>query len=132
MAFSVVHRVSFPAPHTHFVDVESTFESASGPPGDLVLFMPVWSPGSYLVREYARHVEGLAADAPARASKVRKNAWRIEAGGAAKVVVRYRVYANELTVRTSHVDDTHAFLVGAGIFLAIEGHLDAPARVEIR
>ncbi|HEY1691786.1 MAG TPA: PDZ domain-containing protein [Polyangiaceae bacterium] len=131
MAFSVVHRISFPAPHAHVVDVESTFVSGGAAPGDLVLFMPVWTPGSYLVREYARHVEGLTADAPARATKVRKNAWCIHAGDAAKVVVRYRVYANELTVRTSHVDETHAFLVGAGLFLAIEGHLDARTRVEI-
>jgi predicted metalloprotease with PDZ domain len=126
MPLSIVHRVSLPAPQTHLVHVETTL---SGAPHDLVLFMPVWAPGSYLVREYARHVEGLTADAPARATKIRKNAWRIEAHGAPTVVVRYRVYANELTVRTSHVDDTHAFLVGAALFLGVEGQLGAPARV---
>jgi predicted metalloprotease with PDZ domain len=93
--------------------------------------MAVWTPGSYLVREYARHVESFAAEAPARASKVRKNAWRIETGDGSRVVVRYRVYAGELTVRTSHVDDSHAFLVGAALFLAIEGYEGAGARVEI-
>jgi predicted metalloprotease with PDZ domain len=45
--------------------------------------------------------------------------------------VRYRVYANELTVRTSHVDATHAFLVGAALFLGVEGREDLGARVEI-
>ena len=130
MTLSVVHRLSIPAPASHYVEVET---SLSGDlPGELVLFMPVWAPGSYLVREYARHVERLAADAPARATKIRKSAWRIEPRGADRVVVRYRVYANELTVRTSHVDETHAFLVGAGLFLGVEGHLDAGARVELR
>jgi predicted metalloprotease with PDZ domain len=45
--------------------------------------------------------------------------------------VRYRVYANELTVRTSHLDETHTFLVGAGLFLGVEGRADLGARVEI-
>jgi predicted metalloprotease with PDZ domain len=45
--------------------------------------------------------------------------------------VRYRVYANELTVRTSHVDESHAFLVGASLFLCVEGATDLGARVEI-
>ena len=56
MPLSVVHRVSLPAPQTHLVHVETTLRGA---PDELVLFMPVWAPGSYLVREYARHVEGL-------------------------------------------------------------------------
>ncbi len=95
------------------------------------MFMPVWTPGSYLVREYARHVEGFAAVTPASARKIRKNAWRIGTAGAGPVVVRYRVYANEMTVRTSHVDESHAFLVGAALFLGIEGHERLGARVEI-
>ena len=128
MPLSIVHRVSIPAPQTHLVHVETTL---SGAPDELVVFMPVWAPGSYLVREYSRHVENLVAEAPARATKIRKNAWRIATAGAKAVVVRYRVYANELTVRTSHVDDTHAFLVGAALFLGVEGHLSARARVRI-
>ena len=128
MPLAIVHRVSIVDPRTHLVEVETTL---TGAPDEVVLFMPVWTPGSYLVREYARHVEGLAAEAPARARKIRKNAWSVEARGAERVVVRYRVYAAELTVRTSHVDDTHAFLVGAALFLGVEGHLSAPARVRL-
>jgi predicted metalloprotease with PDZ domain len=130
MSLSIAHRLAIPAPHTHLVEVETTL-SGDLPP-ELVLFMPVWTPGSYLVREYARHVEKLSVDAPARATKVRKNAWRVDTKGARAVTVRYRVYANELTVRTSHVDETHAFLVGAELFFAVEGQLDAPARVAIQ
>ena len=129
MTLSIVHRLAIPAPQSHVVEIETVLTGEV--PAELVLFMPVWAPGSYLVREYARHIEGLSVEAPARVTKLRKNAWRVETRGAGRVVVRYRVYANELTVRTSHVDDTHAFLVGAGVFLGIEGHLDASARVEL-
>jgi predicted metalloprotease with PDZ domain len=132
---SIVHRVSIPSPQTHLVHVETTLsasgDSAHALPASLVVFMPVWTPGSYLLREYARHVEGFAAESPARAAKVRKNAWRIETEGAARVVLRYRVYAGELTVRTNHVDESHAFLVGAALFLGVEGHEQLGARVEI-
>ncbi|HEY8086290.1 MAG TPA: hypothetical protein VIF09_00545, partial [Polyangiaceae bacterium] len=131
-SLSVLHRVSIPAPQTHVVEVETVLTASAGAlPDEVVFFMPVWSPGSYLVREYSRHVEGLSAEPPARADKLRKNAWRVDTGGGAQVLIRYRVYANELTVRTSHVDETHAFLVGAALFFAVEGHLDARTRVEL-
>ena len=107
------------------VEVETTL---AGGLDEVVLFMPVWSPGSYLVREYARHVESLSVDAPAVATKVRKSAWRIDRNGADEVVIRHRLYANELSVRTNHVDETHAFLVGAALFLGVEGHLSESAR----
>jgi predicted metalloprotease with PDZ domain len=125
-------RVSIPVPANHLVHVEATVSAAAGAlPDPIVLFMPVWTPGSYLVREYARHVEGLTAEAPARAIKIRKNAWELRTGGASRVRVRYRVYAGELSVRTSHVDDNHGFLVSAALFLGIEGCENAPIRIEI-
>jgi predicted metalloprotease with PDZ domain len=141
MPLAVAFRLSIPDPKTHLVYVEMRIgggraspEDAAGQaelPESLVVFMPVWTPGSYLVREYARGVETLAVEPPAHAIKVRKNAWRIDTRGARRALVRYRVYANELTVRTSHVDDTHAFLVGAALFLCVEGHVDLGARVDI-
>jgi predicted metalloprotease with PDZ domain len=129
--FSILHRVSIPDPKTHLVHVETTVSAEGALADPMVLFMPVWTPGSYLVREYSRHVENLSVQAPARATKVRKNAWRIHTGGQGRVVVCYRVYAGELTVRTNHVDETHAFLVGSALFLCVEGREDLGARVEI-
>jgi predicted metalloprotease with PDZ domain len=134
-SISIVHRVSIPSPQTHLVHVETTLsasgQSAHALPASIVLFMPVWTPGSYLLREYARHVEGFTVEPPGRSTKVRKDAWRVETGGAPRVVVRYRVYAGELTVRTNHVDETHAFLVGAALFLGLEGEEQLGARIEI-
>jgi predicted metalloprotease with PDZ domain len=134
MNLVIEHRIVVASPETHLAEVEVTVraDGDAALPSPLTLFMPVWTPGSYLVREYARHVEGMSAEAPARVLKVRKNAWLVEPqDGARRVTLRYRVYCNELTVRTSHIDDTHAFFNGAALFLAVEGHEDSPSRVTI-
>ena len=81
------YTVSFPAPHTHYVEVEASYPTDGRPYIDLM--MAVWTPGSYLIREYARHVEALTAADPARAplavEKTRKNRWRVTTNGAATV-----------------------------------------------
>jgi predicted metalloprotease with PDZ domain len=129
---AMAFRISIPSAANHLIHVEAIVSATAGAlPGSIVLFMPVWTPGSYLVREYARHVEGFAAEAPAQATKVRKNAWQVRTGGAAQVRVHYRVYAGEHSVRTNHVDETHAFFAGAALFLCVEGVEPSPLRVEI-
>jgi predicted metalloprotease with PDZ domain len=134
MAFSLQHSLRIADVRAHLVSVETTARSDEPLAGPLVFFMPVWTPGSYLVREYARHVErlvGFADGAPCAATKIRKNAWSVGREGAREVTLRYFVYANELTVRTNHVDETHALLNGAGVFVAIEGHQAVPSTVEV-
>ena len=78
------YLVRFPAPQTHYLEVEATVPA--GGQASVDLMMAVWTPGSYLVREYARHVEGVAArDArglPLAVKKIDKNRWRVAAGGA--------------------------------------------------
>jgi predicted metalloprotease with PDZ domain len=116
------YRLSIPEPHSHLVRVVMEVTR----PGDgLECVFPVWTPGSYLVREFARHVEGFAAEdgagRPLRVDRLDKHRFRIAATGVERVVVRYAVYANELTVRTSHVDGTHAYLNGANVFCFVPG-----------
>jgi predicted metalloprotease with PDZ domain len=123
------HRLTLADPHAHLVEVETTVRG-DDLPSAIELAMPVWTPGSYLVREYARHVEGLRGEG-CTARKIRKNAWRVERGSASDFVVRYRVYANDLTVRTNHVDATHIYVNGAATFLYVPGHEGAPVSVEI-
>jgi predicted metalloprotease with PDZ domain len=134
MPLTIQHHVSIADPRTHLVEVETVVRSDAPLPGPLVVFMPVWTPGSYLVREYARHVEsvrGFSDGAPFAPVKVRKNAWRLGRAGATQVSIRYEVYANELTVRTNHVDESHGFLNGAALFVAVEGHESAPSTVDL-
>lgn len=134
MILTVHHTLTIDDPRGHLVSVETVVRSDVPLPAPLVLFMPVWTPGSYLVREYARHVEsltGLSDGAASAARKIRKNAWRVGLEGAREIALRYRVYCNELTVRTNHVDESHAFLNGAAVFLAVDGHEDAPSTLDV-
>ena len=133
---TVAHRIRVADANAHLLEIETTFTSTSGTalPNPFVVFMPVWTPGSYLVREYARHVQDFAAHADgreARSYKVRKNAWAIEHEGAKEVRIRYRLYANELTVRTNHIDGTHVYFNGAATFMTAEAAKDAGAEVSL-
>ena len=88
------YTLTFPAPETHYVEVEASVPTGGAPTVELV--QPVWTPGSYRVRDYSRHVEELRAESSGGnrlpVAKTRKNRWRIQTWGAARVQVRYRVY----------------------------------------
>jgi predicted metalloprotease with PDZ domain len=135
--FEIVHRVSIADAHAHLLAVETTVQRTGGGdplPPTLTFFMPVWTPGSYLVREYARHVEGFGAHVAGAGTphrKVRKNAWQVETAGASSVTVSYRLYAGDLTVRTNHIDPTHAYWNGAATFLALDEAPSLGARVVV-
>jgi predicted metalloprotease with PDZ domain len=114
------YTLRFPAPHTHYVEVEAVYPTGRQP--SIEIYMAVWTPGSYLVREYERHVESVTGSAdgkPAAIEKSRKNRWRITTGGAVAVTVRYRVYAHEMTVRNNWVEAGFAMLNGAPTFLTL-------------
>ena len=125
-------EVSFKEPQAHYVEVEMNISGLEKEYVDVK--MPVWTPGSYLVREFAKNVEGFTANAagkPVKVEKVRKNAWRIYHGKTKDVKINYRVYANEVSVRTSFVTDEHAFLSCTGIFMYPDGMLNLPSTVSI-
>ncbi|WP_225872769.1 M61 family metallopeptidase [Pedobacter frigoris] len=126
-------EASFTEPQAHYVEMEMNISGLSKEYIDVK--MPVWAPGSYLVREFAKNIEGFTASAngkPVRFEKVRKNAWRIYSAKAANVKINYRVYAFEVSVRTSFIDDSHAFLSSTGIFLYPDGMLKQPSTVKIK
>ncbi|HEV7784449.1 MAG TPA: PDZ domain-containing protein, partial [Thermoanaerobaculia bacterium] len=119
----ISYTLRFPAPQTHYVEVEARIPAAGQPAVELV--MAVWTPGSYLIREFSRNVEGLTAATeagePLSAEKTSKNHWRVVSHGAPRVVVRYRVYCREMSVRTSFVDSGFALVNGAATFLTRAG-----------
>lgn len=103
-------------------------------PNETDLLLPIWTPGSYMIREFERHVQDFAADANGRAlewTKVNKNTWRVKTGGARQWHVTYRVYANELSVRTSELNSDHAFWNNATLLMYPAGRLDAPSTLSI-
>ncbi len=132
------YAVGLEAAAQHLVHVELRFAPPAGA-ASVDLALPAWCPGSYLIRDYARFVRDftvIADDGTARAAtKVDKSTWRVTAGDARELVVRYAVYGHELSVRTNHIDAEHAFLHGPATFAypiharaaAIEVSLTAPA-----
>lgn len=116
----VEYTIRFSQAKNHYADVEVRCETEGQ--SQLELMMPTWTPGSYLIREYARHVETISASDSAGAelpvSRSRKNRWLIKCGDAKSVVVKYRLYCNEMTVRTNQVERDFALFNGASTFLS--------------
>ena len=125
-------EVSFREPQAHYAEVQMNI---SGLAKDYVdVKMPVWTPGSYLVREFEKSVEEFEATAGGKAvkvEKVRKNTWRIFSAKAANIKINYRVYAFEISVRTPFIDESHAFLSPTGIFMHPAGMIKSPSTVKI-
>lgn len=122
----LVHTLSFADRAQHLVDVSTVVPVDA--PGPVTLYLPTWTPGSYLIREYSRHVEGFEArgpgGAPLAVTRSAKNRWTVEAPTAGPITVAYRVYARAPTVRSNFVDGDLAVINGAATFL----DLDAPGR----
>nr|WP_293093235.1 M61 family metallopeptidase [Okeania sp. SIO2F4] len=126
---AIKYKVSMPHPESHLfevslsVRVEQLSSSLLETSKKLDLKMPVWTPGSYLVREYAKHLQDFCAygenERPLPWQKLSKNHWQIETLGVSEVIVQYRIFANELTVRTNHLDSTHGYFNGAALFFYI-------------
>jgi predicted metalloprotease with PDZ domain len=128
----VRYTLRFPAPHTHYLEV--TASVPAGAPA-VEVFMAVWTPGSYLVREYSGHVDDFRARTPSGKTltwtKTRKNRWRIEAEGAPRVELGYRVYARQMTVQGNWVDAGFAMLNGAPTFVTLVGGEKRPYEVRL-
>ena len=127
------YTLSFPAPQTHYVEVTATVPT--GRRADVDLMMAVWTPGSYLVREYARNVEAVTAAGPdGRAldvDKSKKNHWRIATGGAPSITLKYRLYCREMSVRTNWVESDFAMINGAPTFITLADLAPRPHEVII-
>lgn len=132
-AQEIHHKLSMPEPQTHYFHVEVELSDFSE--NELVLSLPTWTPGSYLIREYSKHLNLVRAkDGNGKTLpvvKVAKNKWSIEKKDAQKVIVNYEVYAFDLTVRTSFLDLTHGYLNGTNVFMYPEGHKDLGGNLTI-
>jgi predicted metalloprotease with PDZ domain len=134
VAPEISYTVSMLKPWTHLLEVEMRLNWAQMP-AKTELKMPVWTPGSYLVREYARHVQDFnATDASGNNltwEKINKNTWQIDTKGAKQITAKYRVYANELTVRTNELNDEHAFFNNAALLMFPKDQLKAASTVTV-
>ncbi len=126
------YTVSFPEPHTHYMEVTATAPTDGRP--TIEMMMAVWTPGSYLVREFARNVEAVTASAGGRALQVEKsdkNRWRVTTGGASTVTVSYRVYGREMSVRTNWIEESFSLVNGAPTFMTLADGVARPHEVAL-
>ncbi len=130
----IAYTVSMPKPWTHLLDVEMRVKWAQMPE-KTELKMAVWTPGSYLIREYARHIQDFAGkDSGGNAltwQKTNKNTWQVDTKGSREMVVTYRVYSNELTVRTNELNDEHGFWNNAATLMYIKDQIKSLSTVTV-
>lgn len=125
-------EVSFTEPQAHYADIRMNVAGIEQE--HLELIMPVWTPGSYLIREFSKNLEAFKVISEGKLvpyKKLRKNSWFINTKNLAAITVTYRIYAFEVSVRTSFVDAAHAFLSPTGIFLYPDGMLGLPSAIRI-
>jgi predicted metalloprotease with PDZ domain len=119
-------------PAAHLFEVTLTVDTPD--PAGQRFMLPAWIPGSYMIREFARNIVRIAARANGRKvalKKTDKHSW--QAGRCdGPLVLTYEVYAWDLSVRTAHLDQTHAFFNGTSVFLQVIGQEQAPHEVDIR
>lgn len=104
-------------------------------PAGTELWLPDWIPGSYMIRNFSRHLSTLQAwteDGQSVAvHPLTKSRWRL-APTEQPVTVSYEVYAWDLSVRSAHVDQHHAYFNGSSVFLAVAGYTDQPLSVTLQ
>jgi len=120
-AVKVNYILSMDKPHEHYFKVDIAISEFSGKYADFK--MPAWAPGSYLIREFSKNVDWVEAKADDRGLKcykTDKNTWRVETNGSKYFTFSYKVYAYELSVRTSFLDADHAAIHGASVFMYLD------------
>ena len=125
-------RIEVEDAHAHLFRVTLT---VNRPAPDQRLSLPAWIPGSYLMREFARHLSAVTATQGAAAVALRqldKATWLARCSGAADLVVRYRVYAFDTSVRAAFLDAGRGFFNGTSLCLRVEGRENEPHRLELR
>ncbi|MFC0182392.1 M61 family metallopeptidase [Pseudarcicella hirudinis] len=135
----IEYVLSMDQPQTHYFDVvvkASNLDAKTKQQGFLDFKMAVWTPGSYLVREYAKNVESVTASSgntPLKSDKINKNTWRVRLqSNTQEVTLKYKVYAFELSVRTSFLDDSHGYLNPASIFLYVNDWRHTPSTLSVK
>ena len=134
-AAPIKHLIQMPNPQSHYFDVTTTLDVSKETGRFIELKMAAWTPGSYLIREFAKNVEQVSAhngNAVLPISKISKNTWRIALQPGIKTVqVHYQVYAYELSVRTSFLDDAHGYINPASVLLYVANWAKQPQELSI-
>jgi predicted metalloprotease with PDZ domain len=127
----VDYRIELADPRAHRFHVTLRVPRA---PTALRLSLPVWIPGSYLVREFARHLSALRAEQGGEACRVEaldKSHWRVHGRGRGVLRIDYDVHAFDTSVRAAFLDDQRAFFNGSSLCLQVDGFEAGPHRLRL-
>jgi len=114
--------------HGHLFNVALTIEQTND---KQELWLPNWIPGSYLIRDFSKHIVGLHAESnghPLAVEQVSKNRWQLDRSKH-PVTVHYQVYAWDLSVRSAYLDQFQGFFNNTSLCLAVEGQTDLPCEL---
>jgi predicted metalloprotease with PDZ domain len=130
---AIEYALSFDQYGEHLIDVQMTFTASAAQE----LWLPVWVPGSYLVREFARHLstpraERVGSAQPIPLEKITKNRWRLNTQAGEQIQLSYQVYAFDLSVRGAYLDQTRAYVNFACTCLAVAGQEHLPINLTLR
>ena len=115
------YLIELPDPKTHVFQITLTVPA---PAAAQQLSLPAWIPGSYLLREFARHLSGLSASQggrPLALEQLDKANWQVTCSGAEDLVLSYQVYAFDSSVRAAFLDAHRGFFNGTGLCLRVHG-----------
>ncbi len=130
--FDLAYRIRPSDVRAHRFDVE--IRIARSPSDRITLSMPAWIPGSYMIRDFARHLVRIGATTAdgdtLELEKRDKQTWVCD-GVTGGVTISYQVYAWELSVRTAHLDRTHGYFNGPSLFLCVHEMAEQPCLVEL-
>ena len=130
---SVTFSVSMENPNNHYYHVNMYYNGAVTPVVNFKL--PSWTPGYYLILDYAKNVISFKAESgngnPLKWKKSAKNIWQVETGGSHSIQISYDVYAFRVSVAEPFLDDGRAFIAPAGVFMYVEGKLNLPCTVTL-
>lgn len=130
----ISYTLRFPEALNHYMEVEADIPTQGA--DELELFMPVWTPGSYLVREYARNIDRIDATNvkgdPLEMTKTTKNRWLVKSAGLDRIRVTYRLYGWEINVRSNWIEGDFAMINGAPTYLSVvDNYQDRSYRVTV-
>ena len=117
--------------HTHHWRVTL---SVPQPAAEQLVSLPVWIAGSYMVREFGRHLSGLQARQGVRPLAVQaldKTTWRVRCSGRAALTLSYRVYAFDASVRGAFLDSARGFFNNTALCLRVHGREAQPHRLSL-
>jgi predicted metalloprotease with PDZ domain len=129
--FPVRYTVNCKSHKAHLFEITCTIETPN--PDGQVISLPNWIPGSYMIRDFSRNITEISAKNNAgeiALQKINKNTWKC-AKSNSSITIGYTVYAFDLSVRSAHLDTSHAFFNGTSIFMMVHDFEDSPCSIDI-